>query len=284
MQQTLKRYLPFGRTTTASRPADKSDSKGAAQRPLNEIARDPRVWLNDVLPLPKAPRPIVISLVGKGGSGKTTSCVSIATIASYLGYTTWVLDLDPQKSASCWWVRRQTGGVNRAVAETQLHAGRSRDLRTALDNARRADVDLVVIDNPPTRHEYAIAVARSADLVVITCGPTLFDVEETRRWIRFLRTHLVNHCIALGNAPPRRDGHDSPLIVSARHALETTLADGAAQVHPMVWLGQVTRRHAVITATARGMATIESEPSSASAREFRRLWNFIVHQMGEVGR
>lgn len=268
---------------SAVTPVSRRDSKPAGRSPLRPLVpRDPRLWLDRLSPLPKSGRPMVLSLVGKGGSGKSTSAVFIATIAAWLGHSVWVLDLDPQASASTWGSRRMDPGAS-CTGKVAVHRCRSRELPRALEVARRRGIDLVVIDNQPLRHEDAIAIARSADLVVTTCGPTLFDVEATHNWLDFLREHGAKRCVVLGNAPPRKDDRDAPLVAQARLALTRQRANQAGGSGPIqLWTGQVTRRHAVIWAVARGAASIETEPAGASAAEFRGLWNFLAEQLKDV--
>ena len=65
------------------KPRGKHDSKLAGSPPLRpRVPRNPRLWLEGLPYLPKLGRPIVISFMGKGGTGKTTSAVFIATIAA----------------------------------------------------------------------------------------------------------------------------------------------------------------------------------------------------------
>jgi chromosome partitioning protein len=232
-----------------------------------------------------ARRPMIISFVGKGGTAKTTSAVSIAMIAAYRDHRVWVLDLDPQASASAWRNKRGAADEWNHGANVVVHRCASRNLQRAIDAARREGVDLVVIDNPPRRHEHAIDVARSADLVVVTCGASLFDLEDTLNWMDFLRLNGIQPCVVLGNAAPRRDNMDSLLIADARLALmKKREAQPAEWPAPNIWSEQVTRRHAVIRAVATGSTTVETEPSGASAVEFRKLWTFLVQQLKESKR
>lgn len=270
----------------ASAPANQHDSKPAGRSGLRAgIPRDPRFWLGDLENLAGAGWPIVISFVGKGGTAKTTSAVFIATIAAYLDHRVWVLDLDPQASASAWRNKRGDADEKSHGADVVVHRCASRNLQRAIGAARREGVDLVVIDNPPRRHEHAIDVASSADLVVVTCGASLFDLEETLNWIDFLRQNGIEPCVVLGNAAPRRDDADSLLIADARLALvKKREGRPAGWKAPQLWTEQVTRRHAVVRAIATGSATIETEPSGATAVEFRKLWTFLVQQLKESKR
>jgi chromosome partitioning protein len=228
--------------------------------------------------------PWVISFVGKGGSAKSTSAVFVATIAALLGHSVWVLDLDPQASATMWGSRRTHSGLNN-LAQVEVHKCHSRQIRKAIDAARLRGIRLVIIDNQPRRHEDAIDIAGSAHLSVVTSGPTPFDVEETKAWLDFLTQHHSRHCIVLGNAPAKRDDVESPLVARARNDLVNhTQQIARGRLAAPLWTGQVSRRHSVIWAVMKGCASVETEPAGASAAEFRRLWVFLMNQLAGVNR
>ncbi len=48
----------------------------------------------------------------KGGSGKTTTTISLAAVLAELGYRILVVDLDPQASASLWLGRGRDAGAS----------------------------------------------------------------------------------------------------------------------------------------------------------------------------
>lgn len=66
-------------------------------------------------PLLRVPRksngPLVISLLGKVGSSKTTTVIELAGIAGFLRHRVLILDTDPQRSASGWRSLRNDGSV-----------------------------------------------------------------------------------------------------------------------------------------------------------------------------
>jgi hypothetical protein len=53
----------------------------------------------------------------KGGSGKTTTTISLAAVLAERGIRSLVVDLDPQASASLWLGRGREPGLYRALAE-----------------------------------------------------------------------------------------------------------------------------------------------------------------------
>jgi chromosome partitioning protein len=131
----------------------------------------------------------------KGGSGKTTTTVSLAAAFVELGLRVLVVDLDPQGSATDWLggcesptglVEFSTGGVplSRLVSTTEhgvdlvpaslslVPCGEKRDTDAGLAIVRALarlpdDWDLVVIDTPPTLGYLSLAPLVASDHVVI---------------------------------------------------------------------------------------------------------------------
>lgn len=114
----------------------------------------------------------VIALVGnKGGAGKTTLCVNLAAALKSRGSVI-VLDADPQLSSVQW----------RAIAEAED----ALEVTAAVDDLpdsvrrRRADIDHVVIDCPPSVHARQTGEALAlADIALIPVQPSPLDIWAT---------------------------------------------------------------------------------------------------------
>src|SRR6478672_6659434 len=111
-----------------------------------------------------------VSIVSqKGGAGKTTLAVHLATAAQQAGLTVAVIDLDPQATARRWGEKR--GRPPEVVSD---HAIR---LPALLEAARTNGADLVFVDTAPNADQAALGAARAADLILIPCRPSAFDLE-----------------------------------------------------------------------------------------------------------
>lgn len=119
----------------------------------------------------------VITLIGKGGSAKTTSTASIGDAIARRGQRVLLVDLDAQSSLSDWLARRRQGP---SLYESVVDGVPLADVRIRL----RDDLDLVpgaasttvllerFIENRPRRRETVIATwleeqAQDYDLVVL---------------------------------------------------------------------------------------------------------------------
>jgi chromosome partitioning protein len=80
----------------------------------------------------------------KGGAGKTTIAVHLATAAAAAGHAAAIIDLDPQGTAASWGDRRQ-------AASPEVVSGQAARLQVLIDAARDAGADLLVIDTAPQR-------------------------------------------------------------------------------------------------------------------------------------
>ena len=116
----------------------------------------------------------IIAIVSqKGGAGKTTLALHIAVAAERAGLSAAILDMDPQGTAERWseWRKEEPPAVVAAKATT---------LARRIEQARGADGDLVVIDTPPLAQTEAREAARIADLILIPCRPSAFDLDAIR--------------------------------------------------------------------------------------------------------
>lgn len=109
----------------------------------------------------------VVSVVNqKGGVGKSTLAINIATVAEAKGDRVLLIDLDPQGSSVLW---GQTRGTNRPlVAATQPER-----LPAIISAAAEFGTTLVLIDAPSRLDPIALAAVRAANTIIC---PTMVDL------------------------------------------------------------------------------------------------------------
>ena len=166
----------------------------------------------------------------KGGSGKTTTTISLAAVLAERGLFVLVVDLDPQASASLWLGRGREPGLYRAIAEranlqpyvrptavtgVELIAG-SRELAAVDDLRGRIGIqtalkralaglgtrwDLVLIDCPPNLGLLAVNALAAADEVLVpveTHGIAAIGLRDLLRTIEDARESQVNPTLVIG--------------------------------------------------------------------------------------
>ncbi len=187
----------------------------------------------------------------KGGVGKSTLAVHLATQATAYGTRVLLLDLDPQGSAMEWANRRgdrppDVSGVNPASVGKDV------------ERARAEGYGLVVVDTAPHADHAALQAARAADLVVIPCRPSTFDIAAISATLDLCRLANKPAVVVLNAAPVR-----SRVTAEAEEAI----SDKGGVVSPVVVRQRVAFQHCMID----GRTASEYEPGGEAAREISRL-------------
>lgn len=198
---------------------------------------------------------ILVFLSQKGGSGKTTLAVHTAVAAVEAGLKVLVVDTDPQQSATVWSTARTADApIVATVAGT--------DLERVLAAARDEGVDLAIVDTAPHAAPDAARIARAADLVLIPCRPTAFDLAAAEQAARIVKAAGARSMFVLSACPVR-----APEIGETRKAL----SDYGLPVAPP----EISDRRAFSRAIASGRAVTEFESDGRAADEIRNLWTWI---------
>lgn len=196
----------------------------------------------------------------KGGSGKTTLALHLATCAAYDGRRSSVIDMDPQATASAW------GDWRGSFLPEIVTCPPARLVSTIL-KSQRAGTDFIVLDTPPQSDMASREAVRAADLVLVPTRPRAFDLhalEATAQLVAFARKPAY----VLLNAVPAR---------ASRLIAETTEQIGnlGLSVCP-VYFGE---RAAFHRASASGEVASEAEPEGKAAAEVDALWDWVSGQL-----
>ena len=107
----------------------------------------------------------------KGGVGKTTATVNIATALALAGYRIAVLDTDPQKSLVKW---------NKSDAAIfDIYQGKDEKDVYSLRKDLGTEYDFIIIDGAGHLSAITAACVMISDLVVIPLSPSPLDFEAT---------------------------------------------------------------------------------------------------------
>jgi chromosome partitioning protein len=192
----------------------------------------------------------------KGGSGKSTLAVHLAVAAARQGALAAIIDLDPQASAGLWAKRR--GKDDLAVV-----AARPAELPRLLDEARRQNAKLMLIDTAGHADVTADAAIQSAEIVLIPCRPSLYDLGASAATVDMVRrAGGKKAAFVLNGVPPTGNRADE-----AREALADILPVAPAVIHTRV---------AYSDALNDGRSVEELQPTGKAAKEIRALYKWLI--------
>ncbi|TRD09927.1 ParA family protein [Erythrobacter insulae] len=208
---------------------------------------------------PKTPTTIAI-VSQKGGSGKTTLAVHLATRAAVAKYESCVIDTDPQATAAAW------GDWRGDFLPVVVTAPPARLART-IESAKKNGVDFVVIDTPPHADAAAREAIKVADIVLVPTKPRAFDLHALEP-IADLVSFAQKPAYVVLNAVP---SGATVLTADAR----TTAKEMGLEICP-IELGD---RAAFHRSSAKGETAAEIKPDSKAAKEIEALWKWLNKQL-----
>lgn len=112
---------------------------------------------------------IITVMAPKGGVGKTTTTIYLATALQREGHTVSVLDLDPMRGATQWAELAAEDNDPLPFTVTPVHAS---TLATAIDHG----TDFTLIDTPPGDPVALDAARDAADLIILPTRATRADM------------------------------------------------------------------------------------------------------------
>ncbi len=190
----------------------------------------------------------------KGGSGKSTLCISLAVAAQEAGQSVCILEMDRQATVTDWAEHRRADTPEVA----QIDATQLDDIMARL---RSSDFDYVFIDTPGVDSPGSLAAIRAADLCVIPCRPTPADLRAFKPTLAAIYRLEKKFAFVLNQTPPRsyrvRDASDGLAVLG---------------VLPDV---NIVMRNDHQDALGMGQGVTEYNPTGQAASEVRRLWTWI---------
>ncbi len=191
----------------------------------------------------------------KGGAGKTTLALHLATASASAGRNTAIIDLDPQASAAKWSDRREA----EIPVVISAHASR---LAHELARVKESGGELVILDTAPHSDSAALEAAKVADLVLVPCRPAILDLEAITNTLDLVRA--VN-----GNV------HVVMNAVAAQGNEAAEAAEAIAGLNVSVCPAQLVNRVAFSRALISGQTAQEFEPDGKAAAEAQALHTFM---------
>ena len=212
--------------------------------------------------MPAAPATPVVAIISqKGGAGKTTLALHLAAAAHEAGRVALVIDCDPQATASQWAAWRRD-------APPEVIDSPPPRLAAKVAAAREQGADFIVIDTPPHADSAARAAVEAADLVLIPCRPSAFDLAAIQTSAKLAELLRKPAYVVFTAGPP-----NAPRVYE--EAGEVVAGYGTPPA-PVILADRAAYRHA----TAGGASVMETEPAGKAAADVRELYAWTCRQLG----
>ncbi|MEG3085526.1 ParA family partition ATPase [Sphingomonas sp. PB2P12] len=197
----------------------------------------------------------------KGGAGKTTLALHLAAAAHDAGRVALVIDTDPQATASQW-------AAWRSEAPPEVIDSPPPRLAAKVAQAKEQGAEFIVIDTPPHADSAARAAVEIADLVLIPCRPSAFDlsaIQTTAKLVQLLRKPAF--VVFTAGSP------NAPRVYQEAGELVESFGTPACPI-------QIPDRAAFRHASAEGRTVMEFEPSGKAAEDIRHIYEWTCRQTG----
>jgi chromosome partitioning protein len=124
--------------------------------------------------------PVIVTVSPKGGVGKTTSCLTLATRLAVHSSVA-VIDADPNRPIKHWASGENTPANMSVISEVNEE--------TILDVIEEAagSATFVIVDLEGTASKLVLLAVSQADLVVIPMQPSQLDADQASRALRVIR-------------------------------------------------------------------------------------------------
>jgi chromosome partitioning protein len=204
---------------------------------------------------------MIVSLINqKGGVGKTTAAVNLASGLAEAGNRILVVDADPQGSVVQWQsIADEAEFEVLHLPSPQL----SKELKTV---SRR--YDHIVVDSPPAIEDITRAAIEVSNLAIIPIAPSPLDIWSSKETIALVNTlgkkyrKLNAKILIYRKIPGTRLGKE------ARDAMQSYNLDILAT--------EISQRIVFVEAMIAGLSVLKYAPKSIAANEIRSLCVEIV--------
>lgn len=211
---------------------------------------------------------IIISFVQrKGGVGKTTLAVSVASELRRRGAHLALIDADPQHSACKW---AELGHLEFPVYEMALA---DNPVTQWAETVRKVPYRCLIIDSSPNERSVAAAMAL-ATIGVVPCTPSGLDIDATVQTLQIVRA-----------VRQRRRAPLNVVLVPNRVDLRTL--EGRQIVEELHDMGEavgpaIGARSAFVRAFAVGRPLHEFAASSQADNEIKQLCSFLETRLNNT--
>lgn len=214
---------------------------------------------------------MIISVLNqKGGVGKTTLSIHLASTLALANYSVILIDADAQRSAMDWAGSREKDPLFSVVGVPTASVHKEAKLL-------EPNYDFIIIDGPPRVYDVARSTIAASDFVVIPVQPSPYDIwsaKEVVDLVNEVKTTLstlkkINAAFVINRAIP-----NTIIAREVEEALE--------QFKFKVLDTRIYQRVMYAETAARGTSVIEEDPTSIAGLEIKKLTEEIINEARKV--
>ena len=207
---------------------------------------------------------VVVSILArKGGTGKSTAVRCLAVEALKSGKRVVIIDADPQPTCHRWSQRRKAAGIPVPLVVVPSAAG----IAAQIEQFRKQNVDLILVDTPPTATPAVNAALDVSDAALIITRPNPEDLESVQESLRVASAQKRRTGVILWQAPPDKRVRAVSLAREALGAMGATVCPPA-----------VSASIAYPYAYAEGITPQEREPDGRARAELAEIWAWLQRE------
>lgn len=126
----------------------------------------------------------------KGGVGKSTLAINLATEYASRGNSVVILDCDDPQFTCLDWERQRNNRDEEDLTEVGLYTAEDvEEIEVALDGLKGQGVDLVILDGPGRMGEITGYILRRSDTILVPVTPSATDVWGARPLVDLIREY-----------------------------------------------------------------------------------------------
>lgn len=208
---------------------------------------------------------MIISVINqKGGVGKTTLSIHIASTLALAGKKVLLIDADVQRSALDWAAAREDDPIFTVVGmpSNTIHKQVKR---------LESDYDYIIIDGPPRVYDVAKSCIASSDIVLIPIQPSPYDVWSAEEVVK-----LINEV----KEPLSGYKKIKAVFVINRKIPKTVIGrdveEALSNYNIPVMKTHLHQRVTYAETASIGSSAIEADPESIAGKEIKALIEEII--------